>query len=76
MEILTILAGIFVAFNIGANDAANAMGAAYGARLLTFKRASIVVALFALLGALHQGERVMKTLGEDILPPPQMSYVM
>ncbi|MFQ6087768.1 MAG: anion permease [Candidatus Methanofastidiosia archaeon] len=76
MKILTIFAGIFVAFNIGANDAANAMGAAYGARLLTFKRASIVVALFALLGALHQGERVMKTLGEGILPPPQMSYVM
>lgn len=61
------MAGTYVGWNIGANDTANCIGTTVGAGLLPFPRAVLVVAVFAILGALLQGQHVMKTIGKGIV---------
>ena len=65
--IILLLAGAYVGWNIGANDTANCIGTTVGAGLLPFSRAVLIVALFAILGALLQGQHVMKTIGKGIV---------
>ena len=54
-------------WNIGANDTANCIGTSVGCGLVSFKRAVILVAVFTLLGAMLQGQHVMKTIGKGIV---------
>ena len=60
-------ASAYVGWNIGANDTANCIGTAVGCGLLTFKKAVILVAVFAILGAMLQGHHVMHTIGKGIV---------
>ena len=60
-------ASAYVGWNIGANDTANCIGTTVGCGLLSFKRAVIIVAVFALLGAMLQGHHVMNTIGKGIV---------
>ena len=60
-------ASAYVGWNIGANDTANCIGTTVGCGLLSFKRAVILVAVFAILGALLQGHYVMHTIGKGIV---------
>ena len=64
---ILIGAGTYVGWNIGANDTANCIGTTVGAGLLTFKQAVVLVSIFAILGAMLQGEHVMKTIGKGIV---------
>jgi PiT family inorganic phosphate transporter len=64
--------GIAVGWSIGANDAANSLGTAVGSRVLTLKRAIILIAIFGFLGALLQGSYVIKTIGKGIVPINQL----
>ncbi len=64
---LILLGGIYVGWNIGANDTANCVGTAIGAGLIRYWRAVILVAIFAVLGAILQGHHVMKTIGKGIV---------
>lgn len=64
----TILSGVLIGWSIGANDAANSMGTAVGARILTIRQAIVLIAIFGFLGAWLQGGEVVKTIGNDILP--------
>lgn len=73
LGILIILAGLFVGWSLGANDAANAMGTAVGARVRTIREAVIIVGVFSLLGALLFGHRVIKTIGSGIVPLDQLA---
>ncbi len=73
MEITLILivafaVALFMGLNIGGNNAAAAMGAAYGAKVRTKYQAVILIGVFSLLGAVFSGEEVIKTLGKGILP--------
>lgn len=68
LSILIVLAGLFVGWSLGANDAANAMGTAVGAKVRTIREAVIIVGVFSLLGAVFYGHRVMKTIGSGIVP--------
>jgi PiT family inorganic phosphate transporter len=65
--ILLLGAGTYVGWNIGANDTANCIGTSVGCGLISFKRAAILIAVFALLGALLQGHHVMRTIGKGIV---------
>jgi len=69
---LTIFAALavalFMGLNIGGNNAAAAMGAAYGAKVRTKYQAVILIGIFAILGAVINGAAVIKTLGSGILP--------
>ena len=60
-------AGAYVGWNIGANDTANCIGTSVGCGLISFRNAVILVSIFALLGAVLQGQHVMKTIGKGIV---------
>lgn len=64
---LLVGAGIYVGWNIGANDTANCIGTVLGAGLISFKRAAILVSIFVFLGAVLQGHHVMETIGKGIV---------
>jgi PiT family inorganic phosphate transporter len=64
---LLLGAGTYVGWNIGANDTANCIGTSVGCGLISFKKAAILIAIFALLGALLQGHHVMQTIGKGIV---------
>lgn len=65
--IAAFIAAIFMGLNIGGNNAAASMGAAYGAKARTKTQAVILIAVFSLLGAVLNGGGVIKTMGEGIL---------
>ncbi len=59
---------LFMGINIGGNNAAASMGAAYGAKARTKYQAVMLIGVFSLLGAVIDGGAVIKTLGSGILP--------
>jgi len=61
------LAGAYVGWNIGANDAGNCVGTTVGSGLLSYRRAVLLVATFAVAGSLLQGGEVMDTMGKGIV---------
>jgi PiT family inorganic phosphate transporter len=69
---ITILMGIAIGWSIGANDAANSLGAAVGSRVLNLKQAIILIAIFGFLGAFLQGGHVVKTISRGIVPIDQL----
>ena len=62
-----VLVGAYVGWNIGANDAGNCIGTSVGSGLLSFRRAIILVSVFAIAGGVLQGGHVMKTIGKGIV---------
>ncbi len=68
-QVVAFLVAVFMGLNIGGNNAAAAMGAAYGAKVRTKYQAVILIGIFSLLGAIFSGGAVIKTLGSGILPP-------
>lgn len=67
--VISILAGIYTAMNIGGNDVANAMGTSVGSRALTFRQAVIVAAFFEFAGAVLVGSHVTETIRKGIINP-------
>lgn len=67
MLLILLAAGAYVGWNIGANDTANCIGTTVGAGLLPFRRAALIVAVFAIAGAMLQGQHVMDTIGKGIV---------
>lgn len=67
--IALIVAGLYMAWNIGANDVANAMGTSVGSGALTLTQAVILASIFEFLGAYFFGSHVSETIQSDILSP-------
>ncbi len=65
--ILVVVFGLFMAWGIGANDVANAMGTSVGSRALTLKQAVVVAAVFEFMGAYLAGGEVTKTIRKGII---------
>ena len=61
---LYLLSGIFLGWSLGANDTANIFGTAVGTRMIRFRTAAIVTAVFVVLGAVISGAGATHTLGK------------
>ncbi|MEM0215289.1 MAG: inorganic phosphate transporter [Archaeoglobaceae archaeon] len=66
--ILGVISAFYVAWNIGANDAANSMATSYGSKALTLRQIIIVAAILEFLGATFFGKNVVKTIAKGIVP--------
>lgn len=66
------LAG-YMALNIGANDVANNVGAAVGAKALTLASALALAAVFEIAGALIAGHEVVETISTGIVGPASVA---
>ena len=65
--LLAILFGTFMAWGIGANDVANAMGTSVGSGAVTIKQAIIIAVIFEFTGAILAGGEVTATIRKGIL---------
>jgi len=64
---LSLIVCAYMAWNIGANDVANAMGTSVGSRALTLKQAVVLAAVFEFCGAFFAGDAVTDTVRKGIL---------
>lgn len=78
--VASIVLSLGLGWSIGANDAANSLGTAVGARILSLRQTIVLIALCGFLGAVLQGGYVTRTVGKgvvdlDQLPGDQASAV-
>ncbi|MCC5660557.1 inorganic phosphate transporter [Nostoc sp. XA010] len=63
------LLAFYVAWNLGANDVANAMGTSVGSKAVTLKQAIIIAGILEFTGAVLFGHEVTETLATKIANP-------
>jgi phosphate/sulfate permease len=64
---LASIFGFYMAWNIGANDVANAMGTSVGSKCLTLRQAILVAAIFEFAGAFLVGSHVTETVRKGMI---------
>ncbi len=64
---MSVLAGAYMAWNIGANDCANAMASAVGAKVITLRQALVLATVLTFLGATFVGSHVAHTILKGIV---------
>ncbi|MCD6009399.1 MAG: inorganic phosphate transporter [Pseudomonadota bacterium] len=67
--ILASIFGFFMAWGIGANDVANAMGTSVGSKAITIRQAILIAVVFEFLGAWLAGGQVTETIRKGIIDP-------
>lgn len=67
MQPIPLIACLLIALSIGSNDTSNALGICIGCRIIAFKRAVVLFGILVLMGIMLQGQKVMKTVGKDIV---------
>lgn len=65
--LLACLFGFFMAWGIGANDVANAMGTSVGSKAITIKQAIVIAIIFEFAGAWLAGGEVTSTIRKGIV---------
>lgn len=59
--------GFYMAWSIGANDVANSMATAVGAKAITFRQAVVIAGVLNFIGAVFVGRHVTKTIKGGIV---------
>ncbi|EGB14949.1 phosphate transporter [Pseudodesulfovibrio mercurii] len=70
---MSVGAGFLMAFNLGANDVANSMASAVGARAITVKQAVFIAGILNFVGAVFLGSHVTATISKGIINPEVIS---
>jgi PiT family inorganic phosphate transporter len=70
---LACIFGLFMAWGIGANDVANAMGTSVGSRAITIKQAVLIAIVFEFAGAFLAGGEVTATIRKGIIDPSTLN---
>lgn len=65
--------GLFMAWGVGANDVANAMGTSVGSKAITIKQAIVIAMIFEFAGAYLAGGDVTATIRKGIIDPAMLS---
>jgi PiT family inorganic phosphate transporter len=71
--VLAVIFGFYMAWGIGANDVANAMGMPVGSGAITVKQAIIIAAIFEFAGAFIAGGQVTETIRKGIIDIPALA---
>lgn len=74
--LIPLLVAVFLALNMGASGTAPSFAAAYGSGIIKRDKIPFLYGLFVLLGAVLAGEKVIETIGGEVLPSDQMSVVV
>ena len=72
---LALAFGFYMAWSIGSNDAANAMGTSVGSKAITFKEAILIAAVFEFGGAILAGANVTNTMRKGIIDPNAFNQI-
>jgi PiT family inorganic phosphate transporter len=72
--LVIIIIGFYMAWNIGANDLANSMASAVGAKALKLRSAVILGGIIAFCGAVFVGSNVSDTVKSGIVDPSQSVF--
>ena len=67
--LIAIIAALYMAWNIGANDVANSMGTSVGSGALTLRGAILVAAICEFSGSVLVGKHVTSTIAKGIADP-------
>ncbi|MDX9820031.1 MAG: inorganic phosphate transporter [Desulfococcus multivorans] len=70
--ILGFIIGFYMAWNIGANDVANSMASAVGAKAITLRQAIVIAGVLNIVGAVFIGSHVTNTIRKGIISPEIM----
>jgi len=78
--IIGYIFGFYMAWNIGANDVANSMASAVGAKAITIRQAVFIAGILNVLGAVFIGSHVTNTIRKgivstDIMTDPQVALI-
>lgn len=65
--------GFYMAWNIGANDVANSMASAVGAKAITVRQAVFIAGILNVVGAVFLGSHVTDTIRKGIVSPGVLS---
>ncbi len=65
--------GLFMAWGVGANDVANAMGTSVGSKAITIKQAILIAMVFEFAGAYLAGGEVTSTIRKGIIDSDVLS---
>jgi PiT family inorganic phosphate transporter len=71
--IVALAAGFYMAWNIGANDVANSMASAVGAKAITIRQAIFIAGILNVVGAVFIGSHVTDTIRKGIVSTAVMS---
>jgi PiT family inorganic phosphate transporter len=67
--VIVAFLAFYVAWNLGANDVANAMGTSVGSKAITLKQAIIIAGVLEFTGAVLFGHEVTETLATKVTNP-------
>jgi PiT family inorganic phosphate transporter len=70
--IVALAAGFYMAWSIGANDVANSMASAVGAKAITQKQAVLIAGVLTICGAVFLGAHVSGTISKGIVDPNEI----
>jgi len=78
--IIGYIFGFYMAWNIGANDVANSMASAVGAKAITIRQAVFIAGILNVLGAVFIGSHVTNTIRKgivstEILTDPHLALI-